>query len=139
MLHSCSKITPKKIEIYFEIRNTDLSNFDKQWWSLHSKSLLYSLSCKVGSQSKNVSEHCWFCILKLETPQVMAPVHCMPIAMGVSLSLARIERLFDTVLVCTPYILIQLQDCQLSLIFILSSHIAYWNINKFQTWKIFCL
>ena len=35
------------MEIGFKFRNTDLSNFDKRWWSLYSKSFLYSLSSTI--------------------------------------------------------------------------------------------
>ena len=35
----------KNQEIGFKIRNTDLWNFDKRWWSLYTKPFQYYFSC----------------------------------------------------------------------------------------------
>ena len=43
----------QKYEIGFRIRNTDLLNFDNQWWNLYSQSFEYSLSCIMPSKKNS--------------------------------------------------------------------------------------
>ena len=50
-----------KKEIGFKIRNADLSNFDRRWWSLYSKSLKYSLTC-ILDHKRNFLIAFSFCI-----------------------------------------------------------------------------
>ena len=111
-----SRLQPKLLG-YYSLRNSEYNQEKKIGCSNWFLSQLKS----SGLDFSNLAKEClWFCILKLETPQVMASVHCTAcLLLWVSRSHWPELSAYSTLVGMYA----KLQDCQLRFNIMLSSHI----------------